>query len=123
VPFYFFHAAARVPADAFQLEALLLGLALSAVLLPLRIGVQWLHRRIVHRESAASSLRVAIALAPTLIFTLVLAGILRERYGLSPPWYGALLVYAFVSTALPAALKRRRRAAEVAERSASVQPG
>lgn len=107
VPFYFFASGSHIPPEAFQWQALALGLALSAVVLPLRIGIQWLHRRIVHRESAGSSLRVAVTLAPTLIFTLVLAGILRERYAISATWYGALLVYAFASTALPSVLKGR----------------
>lgn len=105
VPFYFFHSGTRIPPDAFQWQSLALGLVLSAVVLPLRIGVQWLHRRMMFDEDAASSLRVSITLVPTLIFTLVLAGILRERYGIPATWYGALLVYAFVSTALPSFLK------------------
>lgn len=107
VPFYFFYSGIRVPAEAFQWEALGLGLLLSALVLPARVGVQWAHRRMMFAEPAATSLRVSITLAPTLIFTLVLAGILRERYGLPDTWFGALLVYAFVSTALPALVRGR----------------
>lgn len=107
VPFYFFHSGVGVPGDALQWRSLALGIAVSAVVLPARIAVQWLHRRIVFREDRASSLRVSITLAPTLIFTLVLAGILRERYGIPDTWYGALLVYACASTALPSVLKGR----------------
>ena len=107
VPFYFFYSGTRVPAEAFQWEALGLGLLLSALVLPARVGVQWAHRRMMFREPAAASLRVSITLAPTLIFTLVLAGILRERYGLPDTWFGALLVYAFASTALPAVMRGR----------------
>jgi Kef-type K+ transport system membrane component KefB len=110
VPFYFFHSGARVPHEAFQWQSLALGLLLSAVVLPARIGVQWAHRRVMFKESSDSSLRVAITLVPTFIFTLVLAGILRERFGLPETWYGALLVYAFVSTALPSVLRGRQAA-------------
>jgi hypothetical protein len=39
---------------------------------------------------------------PTLVFTIVIADILRERFGLSPDLYGALIVYALVTTAIPA---------------------
>jgi hypothetical protein len=77
------------------------------VVLPLRIGVQWLHRRLVFREDGASSLRVSVTLAPTLVFTMVLAAILRERHGIDDALYGALLVYAAVSTALPSLLNGR----------------
>lgn len=107
VPFYFFHSGSVIPPQAFQWQALALGLAISAVVLPARIGVNWLQRRIVFHENARSSLRVSVALAPTLIFTLVLAGILRERYGIPDVLYGALLVYACASTALPSFLKGR----------------
>lgn len=110
VPFYFFHSGAGVPAQAFQWQSLLLGVALCAVVLPARIGVQWLHRRALFRETAASSLKVSVTLAPTFIFTLVLAGILRERFALPDTWYGALLVYAFASTALPSVLRGREAA-------------
>jgi Kef-type K+ transport system membrane component KefB len=110
VPFYFFHSGLAIPSEAFQWRSLALGLAISALLLPCRIGFQWLHRRLVFDESSDSSLRVSITLAPTLIFTLVLAGILHERYAIPDPLYGALLVYAAVSTALPSFLSKGRMA-------------
>ena len=56
---------------------------------------------LLFHEDSASSRRVALTLAPTLIFTLVLATILRERFGLPTDWYGALLVNAALSTLLP----------------------
>ena len=46
-------------------------------------------------------MRVSVALAPTLIFTLVIAGILYQRFHI-PEWlYGALLLYAVLTTLLP----------------------
>lgn len=91
-------------ADALSWRALAIGLALSALFPPLRIGVVWLQRRVFLHEERESSLRVSMALAPTLIFTLVLAATLRDRYGVDPSLYGGLLVYAALSTALPSAL-------------------
>jgi hypothetical protein len=44
---------------------------------------------------------VAIALTPTLIFTLVIAEILRKNFAVSPPLYGGLLVYAAINSLLP----------------------
>jgi Kef-type K+ transport system membrane component KefB len=101
VPFYFFYKGMSVPSGALTWDALKIGLALSAALLPFRIGGVWLQRRAIRGESARGSLRVATALAPTLIFTLVLATILREQFGISDTLYGGLLVYAAVSTILP----------------------
>lgn len=101
VPFYFFHNGMHVPQGAWSAESLLLGVAITALFLPLRIGSVWLQRRIVFQESARASLNVSVALAPTLIFTLVLATILRERYAIAESWYGALLIYAGLSTLVP----------------------
>jgi len=101
VPFYFFYKGMSVPSGALTLDALKLGLGLAAIMLPMRVGTLWLQRRFVKGESSAGSLRVATALTPTLIFTLVLATIMRERFQISDALYGALLIYAGLSTLLP----------------------
>lgn len=71
------------------------------------MGIVWLQRRVIAHESALASWRVAAALTPTLIFTLVLATILRERFGLPDMLYGALLVYAAIATILPSLMMSR----------------
>jgi len=101
IPFYFFSAGMGVPSAALQWAALREGLLLTAMLLPLRVGLVWCQRRFIRGETAGASLRVATALTPTLIFTLVLATILRERFHISDTLYGALLVYAALTTLLP----------------------
>jgi Kef-type K+ transport system membrane component KefB len=104
VPFYFFNAGTKVPPGALSLDALWAGLGLTAVLMPLRIGIVWLQRRLLIGEGPRSSLRVSVALAPTLIFTLVIAGILYQRFNI-PDWlFGALLLYAVMTTLLPSFL-------------------
>lgn len=101
VPFYFFYMGMSVPAGALTMQALGIGVVLTLVALPGRVGGLWLHRRMVKGESSASSLRVAAALTPTLIFTLVLATILHERFQISDALYGGLLFYAGMSTLVP----------------------
>ena len=101
VPFYFFYAGIGVPSDGLTWEALRLGLILTGVVLPIRITIVWLQRRFIKGESALFSLRVATALTPTLIFTLVIATILRTRFNLSADLFGALLIYAVITTLLP----------------------
>ncbi|MGE8289221.1 MAG: cation:proton antiporter [Stenotrophomonas sp.] len=107
VPFYFFNAGTKVPSEALSFEALGLGLVITLVVLPLRIGVVWLQRRLMFGESFRSSLRVALALSPTLIFTLVLAAIMRERFAIPAVLFGALLLYAALTTLLPSLVFRR----------------
>lgn len=106
VPFYFFHAGTTVSSEALSWEAALVGLALTAVVLPLRIGVVWLQRRMLFRERRHSTLKVSVALAPTLVFTLVLAGILRSRFGIPDALFGGLLLYTTLNTMLPSLVLR-----------------
>ena len=55
---------------------------------------------------AGSQLRVVAALTPTLIFTLVLATILRGRDAISDAQFGGLLLYAGLNTLLPSFVLR-----------------
>jgi Kef-type K+ transport system membrane component KefB len=101
IPFYFFHGGMSVPAGALVWQSLWLGALLAALVLPLRIAVVWLQRRYLSHEDGFTALKVSTALVPTLIFTLVLATILHEQFALPDTWYGALLVYAAITTLLP----------------------
>ena len=122
VPFYFFHEGLEVPTGALVFKALLYGIAISLVVLPLRIAKNCLVCHYFCRRTRQGGLRVAIALTPTLIFTLVIAGILRESFHLSDALYGGLLVYAATSTILPSfvlpGLAERTMNAMVAEAEA-----
>lgn len=107
VPFYFFHAGTGISRDALGWEALVLGLAITAIVLPLRVGVVWLQRRLLFRESSREAWRVSVALAPTLVFTLVLAEILHERFALPGTLFGALVLYTILNTMLPSLVSGR----------------
>lgn len=106
VPFYFFHAGTAVSRDALSWEALWLGLILTVLVLPMRIGVVWLQRRLLFREDNAGALRVSVALAPTLVFTLVLAEILHQRFAISGALFGGLILYTVLNTMLPSFILR-----------------
>jgi Kef-type K+ transport system membrane component KefB len=101
IPFYFFHNGLGVPSAALVSSSLLYGVVLSACLIPVRLAVVWLQSRFMQHRGHRGSVRVAIALTPTLIFTLVIAEILRENFSISPPLYGGLLVYAAIASILP----------------------
>lgn len=101
VPFYFFHAGLELRASDFQPAALVAGLVLLAVMLPLRLLLVALHRRLTLGESVRDALRVGVPMLPTLVFGLVIVGILRERFEL-PAWMpGALVIYTLGSTLVP----------------------
>jgi Kef-type K+ transport system membrane component KefB len=107
IPFYFFHGGMSVPGGALAWESLWLGALVACIVLPLRIAVVWLQRRILAGEDARTALKVSTALAPTLIFTLVLATILHEKFAIADTWFGALLVYAALTTMLPSLTLRK----------------
>ncbi len=107
VPFYFFHAGTGISREALGWEALALGLAITAVVLPLRLAIIWLQRRWLFRESSAGAMRVSVALAPTLVFTLVLAQILYVRFEIPGELFGALILYTILNTLLPSLVLRR----------------
>lgn len=102
IPFYFFHNGLGVPAAALVRGSLLYGFALAVLVIPVRLAVVWLQSRFMQHRGHRGSLRVAVALTPTLIFTLVIAEILRDNFSISPSLYGGLLVYAAIASILPA---------------------
>ena len=106
IPFYFFKAGLHLEPEAFGWRAILLGLAFTAVTVPLRVGLVVGFRRLVLAEAPRDGLRVGLSLVPTLVFTLVLADILKEQHAISPHLFGALVVFALVNTVLPGLLLR-----------------
>ena len=101
VPFYFFHAGTVISREALSWEALLTGLAITAVVLPLRVAVTWMQRRWLFGDSRDGAVRVSVALAPTLVFTLVLAEILHARFHIPGALFGGLVLYTVLNTMLP----------------------
>lgn len=106
IPFYFFKAGLHLEREYFSGRAVLLGLSFVAVAVPLRIAAVAGFRRLALREPWGGGARVGLSLVPTLVFTLVLADILRERYALPAHLFGALVVFALLNTALPGIILR-----------------
>lgn len=107
VPFYFFHAGTEISRDALSFEALGLGLLMTVLVVPYRVGLVWLQRRILFRaERRPSTLRVSLALSPTLVFTLVLASILHAQFAISGALFGGLILYTIINTLVPSLLLR-----------------
>jgi Kef-type K+ transport system membrane component KefB len=101
IPFYFFKAGLHLQREYFAWQAILLGIGFVLVVVPLRVAIVAAFRRLVLGEPWSDGIRVGMSLVPTLVFTLVLADILRERYALAPHLFGALVVFALVNTAVP----------------------
>ena len=108
IPFYFFHAGLEIPSDAWRWPGLATGVGMVLFFVPLRVATTGLHRRYSLGESEARGKRVAISLVPTLVFTLVLARMLRTDFGAPDYVVGGLVLYAIVNTTLPAFILRAK---------------
>ncbi len=107
VPFYFFHAGLALSREAFSWTSLGLGVAFVALVLPLRLGLVWAHRRLRFGEPLSVGLRIGIPMLPTTVFTLVIVEILRDTFKVSPAILGALVIFAIANTMAPSVLLRK----------------
>lgn len=106
IPLYFFKVGLHLQASLFTLPAIALGLGLIIIVSPLRIGVVALYRKAVLREPLAEGAKIGATMVPTLVFTVVISGILREQFALADWLYGALVIYAMCSTLVPSLLMK-----------------
>ena len=106
VPFYFFHAGQEVDPAELDRSAVLIGLLFLAGSVALRLGETVLHRWAALRERPAVSLRIGVALLPTLVFTLVLAGILRDRPEVPREVIGGMVIFTVLITLIPGMILR-----------------
>lgn len=106
VPFYFFHAGLVLRREDFSTAALLFGAIFLIVFIPIRVALVAVHRKARLGETFRKSLDVGVPMLPTLVFTLVIAQILRERYNTPAPIFGGLIIYALVNTVIPSLVFR-----------------
>ena len=107
-PFYFFNAGLHLKREDFSGQAILVGVGLLVVCVPIRVLLVLVHRRAAFRQPLRDGLPVALALTPTLVFSLVLAEILRDRFAAAPWLVGALIIYTVGNTLVPGFLVRGR---------------
>lgn len=98
VPFYFFYSGGLLTTNDISGNAWFLGFVMIVALIPLRSIVVVGHRRIVLKETFLEGSRVAIPMLPTLVFSLVIAQILREQFAISNTIYGGLIIYSLANS-------------------------
>jgi len=101
IPFYFFKSGLHLRAEHFSATAVGIALILLVTVIPLRVGRIAVHRAWILDEPRARGARIGTAMIPTLVFTIVIAEILRDSYSLPPNLFGALIVFALVNTLIP----------------------
>lgn len=101
IPFYFFHAGLNIQPEDISQQSLGYASLLIMVFIPLRSVWVMIHRRIVMTENPKQGIRIGVSMLPTLIFTLVIAEILRDQFLIPPFIFGALVIYALANTLIP----------------------
>lgn len=107
IPFYFFRAGLSLTKENFSVDSVLIALVFLLLAIPLRVLAVAIHRRIILKEPLEMGSRTGLALLPTLVFTLVLSEILKEKYGVAPELIGGLVIFTIVITMVPAFLLKR----------------
>jgi Kef-type K+ transport system membrane component KefB len=107
IPFYFFSAGLQLRRQDLHPAALAWGAGFLLTMVPLRVLTVIGHRRLALGERSRRGLRIAIAMLPTLVFGLVIAEILRDRFAVRPEIFGGVILSTLVTTILPAFFFRR----------------
>lgn len=101
IPFYFFSAGLHLQRDDFSLTALATGGAFVLIMIPLRLLPVAFHRKMALGEPLKVGMRISASMLPTLVFTLVIAGILRDQFQVPAYLFGGLIVYTLANTLIP----------------------
>ncbi len=101
IPIYFFNAGLHLRAGDFARDALLVGAGFLATMVPLRIALVAVHRRLALGETLGKGMRIGVSMLPTLVFTLVIAEILRDTFAVPRPIFGGLIIYTLANTLVP----------------------
>lgn len=101
VPFYFYRAGLTFPAELFSVEGLIIGATFLVIFLPIRFFSVFSTVWLFMKESWKNRIAIAIPLLPTLIFGLVIASIMREKFGASNELVSGLIIYTLGSSIIP----------------------
>jgi len=101
IPFYFFAAGLHLRPEQFSWMAVGAGAVFLLVVAPLRVAIVAVHTRLSLGVAFPEARRIGTSLIPTLVFTLVIAEILRDAFA-APGWlFGGLVIYALGNTLVP----------------------
>lgn len=104
LPFYFFYAGMKLKISGLSWDALLIGLSFVIIFIPLRFFSINTSIRYMLKEFIRVPYAISLSLMPTLIFGLIIAGILLERGDVPTEVVYALVIYTLISSLLPTIL-------------------
>ena len=108
IPFYFYKAGLGFSEDLFTVDGLLVGVVFLIVFIPLRVLSVFSTFHFFLKDFWEDRWPIAMNLLPTLIFGLVVAGILQEDFGVSPYIISGLVIYTIVSSIIPTFFNKKK---------------
>lgn len=104
LPFYFFSAGLKININELTLDALYLAIALFVIFVPLRILLIRASIKFILKEILSAHYKIALSLMPTLIFGLVIAGMLKTQGEVPNYIVYALIIYTLLTSLMPSIL-------------------
>ncbi len=101
LPFYFFMAGTKLSFSGFDKEAITLGLLFVLIFVPIRMMATNTSLRIMLSHVKTHPYSISLSLMPTLIFGLVIAGVLKERSLAQEYIVYGLIFYTLITSLLP----------------------
>jgi Kef-type K+ transport system membrane component KefB len=101
IPVYFFKAGMEIKLSDLSTTALTYACLWFIGVVPAKIFFTALHRRIILKQPLIEGAKVGSSLMPTLVFGLVIAGLLREKFQINPNIFGGVIIYTILVTMLP----------------------
>jgi len=110
LPFYFFFAGLKIKVGDLTLEPLTSALILFVIFVPLRIWIIRVSVKRIKDDIDRNSYSISLSLMPTLIFGLVIAGILKDRGILDQKYIFSLIIYTLLTSILPVIIASFKKA-------------
>ena len=118
VIFYFFSAGTRISMENLTPDAFLVGFLGALFFIPMRLAFVSMFNKAHSSSLSPESWKSGMVMVPTLVFGLVMLGILREKFNAPSNLLGGLLVYTAITTVLPGAIRARTTRRSARETSA-----
>lgn len=101
LPFYFFFAGAKLSFSDFTTEAIIMGTVFLIIFIPLRLLINTTSIKFMLKDFTKKPYDISLSLMPTLIFGLVIAGVLKDRGEVDTQIIYALIFYTLLSSLIP----------------------
>ncbi len=107
IPFYFFKAGLSFTKEIFSIQGLIIGISFLIIFIPIRILVVHSSLKFFLKDFWKDRVEISTSLLPTLIFGLVIAGLLQENFKIDIKIISGLILYTLITSIIPAIIFKK----------------